>query len=301
MKKTYLLIITILTILIIPNISWAFDFDYQINKKNQSYLLQILFTNNHSTFNALEGEIKIKNLDLINPTISTANSIIDFWVDKPIISSNTITFSGITPGGITQETGEILSINLQPINNLSEIIIESAQGTYFLNDGQGTASDFTQNTKTLTLPEIESEVPEIKDLYPPENFYPKVFSDPDIYNGQYILVFETKDKGSGIDYYQVAETKKITRDSTGKISPIRNSQWKKAESPYILKDQKLSSYILVEAIDKVGNKRLAIIYPQTKPLDNTKYYFSVIIIVLIIISSLIIWKLKTKCSRQKQK
>lgn len=301
MKKIYFLMIFVFTLLIIPNISWAFDFDYQVSKKNQTYLLQIFFIDNHETFNTIEGEITIKNLNLKNANISTTNSVIDFWVDKPMISNNKISFSGITPGGIAQETGEILSVNFQALENLSEIIIETAQGAYFLNDGLGTINNFTQNSRTITLPESDSEAPEINDLYPPENFYPKVFSDPDIYNGQYILVFDTKDKGSGIDYYQVAETKRITRDSNGKISPLRNSQWKKAESPYILHDQKLSSYVLIEAVDKAGNKRLAIIYPQTKPLDNTKYYFSVIIIVLILISTLIIWKLKTKCSRQKQK
>ncbi len=301
MKKIYFLMIFVFTLLIIPNISWAFDFDYQVSKKNQTYLLQIFFIDNHETFNTIEGEITIKNLNLKNANISTTNSVIDFWVDKPMISNNKISFSGITPGGIAQETGEILSVNFQALENLSEIIIETAQGAYFLNDGLGTINNFTQNSRTITLPESDSEEPEINDLYPPENFYPKVFSDPDIYNGQYILVFDTKDKGSGIDYYQVAETKRITRDSNGKISPLRNSQWKKAESPYILHDQKLSSYVLIEAVDKAGNKRLAIIYPQTKPLDNTKYYFSVIIIVLILISTLIIWKLKTKCSRQKQK
>lgn len=293
--------IFVFTLLIVPNISWAFDFDYQVSKKNQTYLLQIFFIDNHETFNTIEGEITIKNLNLKNANISTTNSVIDFWVDKPMISNNKISFSGITPGGIAQETGEILSVNFQALENLSEIIIETAQGAYFLNDGLGTINNFTQNSRTITLPESDSEAPGINDLYPPENFYPKVFSDPDIYNGQYILVFDTKDKGSGIDYYQVAETKRITRDSNGKISPLRNSQWKKAESPYILHDQKLSSYVLIEAVDKAGNKRLAIIYPQTKPLDNTKYYFSVIIIVLILISTLIIWKLKTKCSRQKQK
>lgn len=293
--------IFVFTLLIIPNISLAFGLDYQVSKKNQTYLLQIFFIDNHETFNTIEGEITIKNLNLKNANISTTNSVIDFWVDKPMISNNKISFSGITPGGIAQEAGEILSVNFQALENLSEIIIETAQGAYFLNDGLGTINNFTQNSRTITLPESDSEAPEINDLYPPENFYPKVFSDPDIYNGQYILVFDTKDKGSGIDYYQVAETKKITRDSNGKISPLRNSQWKKTESPYILQDQKLSSYVLVEAVDKAGNKRLAIIYPQTKPLDNTKYYFSVIIIILILISTLIIWKLKTKCSRQKQK
>jgi len=57
------------------------------------------------------------------------------------------------------------------------------------------------------------------------------------------LIFATKDKTSGIEYYEVKEKK---------------GDFKKAVSPYLLEDQRLGKgLIIVKAIDKAGNERVA--------------------------------------------
>ena len=43
-------------------------------------------------------------------------------------------------------------------------------------------------------------------------------------------------------------------------------EWIRAESPYVLKDQKLKSYVYIKAIDKAGNERIEVI-PQKYPFQ----------------------------------
>jgi len=67
--------------------------------------------------------------------------------------------------------------------------------------------------------------------------------------GKNYLVFITKDKTSGVEYYEVKEGK---------------GSFAKAISPYLLKDQNLRSAIEVRAIDGAGNKRIVKFTPTFK-------------------------------------
>src|SRR3989344_4170585 len=80
------------------------------------------------------------------------------------------------------------------------------------------------------------------DTEPPENFNPIVESDPNLFNGNYFLVFATEDKVSGVREYRVRE---------GTLDWFH-----KAESPYLLKEQSLKKDIYIKVIDKNGNERL---------------------------------------------
>jgi hypothetical protein len=76
---------------------------------------------------------------------------------------------------------------------------------------------------------------------------------------------------SGIDHFEVKEGKK---------------DFKKAESPYLLEDQELKSKILVKAVDKAGNEKIAEIIPPAKPFP---YWIIFVIIVCLVI---IYWIIK---------
>ena len=65
-----------------------------------------------------------------------------------------------------------------------------------------------------------------------------ISKEPTLYDGKYILIFSTTDKGSGIDYYDVKEG---------------SESFSKVTSPYILADQTNSSLITVTAFDRAGN------------------------------------------------
>ncbi|MCX6796840.1 MAG: hypothetical protein NTW06_05100, partial [Candidatus Falkowbacteria bacterium] len=75
-------------------------------------------------------------------------------------------------------------------------------------------------------------------------------------------------------------------------------KWQAAQSPYLLSDQKLRSYIYVKAIDKNNNERVAMLGPANPLLWYENFYiFSIIIIISLIIvfySGLILWKKRRK-------
>ncbi|OGZ17544.1 MAG: hypothetical protein A2Z78_02020 [Candidatus Nealsonbacteria bacterium RBG_13_36_15] len=112
------------------------------------------------------------------------------------------------------------------------------------------------------------------DATPPEKFTIEIGQDPSVFEGKYFLGFSTTDKISGIDYYEVKEGKE---------------DFKKAEIPYLLKDQSLKSRILVRAVDKAGNEQISEIIP---PKEVPSYFslfsslvsilFGLIIIILVI-------------------
>jgi len=74
---------------------------------------------------------------------------------------------------------------------------------------------------------------------------PIVTTDPNIYDGKYFLVFSTTDKGSGINYYDVAEV-------PAGVVVGEHSPWVTATSPYLLKNQSLSSDIYIRAVNNAG-------------------------------------------------
>jgi len=91
------------------------------------------------------------------------------------------------------------------------------------------------------------------DTLPPEPFEITIGQNPSIFAGQYFLTFAAVDKTSGIDHFEILETRKD------------KGKWERGESPYLLKDQSLTSIIKVKAVDKAGNERIAEIVPSLNP------------------------------------
>ena len=211
---------------------------------------------------------------------STGNSILTLWLQTPKIDQKEglISFTGGIPGGFCGPLpGEPEKPNLlgriifrvretnTKLENETEAKLEFLEGSQvLLNDGLGTPAKLTLKEAVFTILPEKAEVPKeewqeelAKDDIPPEPFEIKISQDPSIFGGKYFIVFSTTDKQTGIDYYEVAEQRRTLRQTT--------LNWKRAESPYLLEDQSLKSIILVKAVDKAGNERIAEYIPPQKP------------------------------------
>jgi GxxExxY protein len=261
----------------------------------QQFQVDVILNTEGEEINAVEGKIIFPQDILEIKNINNGNSIINFWVEKPRLNNlHEIVFSGITPGGLNSEKGLILSM-IWEARKEGQGIIEIRDVRVLKNDGAGTPaevkiSNFQFNIKGVGFPK-EVQLPEVKDTEPPESFVPEVASDPTIFEGKWFLVFATQDKASGIDYYAVHE-------STRKRTRIDTKDWTQAESPYVLKDQKLRSYIYVKAVDKAGNERVVILPPKY-PLKWYEEWESWVIIVLLValifyVVRKVLWKAYTK-------
>ncbi|MDD4624845.1 MAG: hypothetical protein PHR31_01545 [Candidatus Pacebacteria bacterium] len=127
------------------------------------------------------------------------------------------------------------------------------------------------------------------DTVPPEDFFPQIGKDEFISEGKYFVSFAAKDKTSGVDYYEASEI-----DDWGIFDFIninkKNLVWRKASSPYLLADQSLKSKILIKAVDKAGNERIAKVVPPNK----TVYWQAgvLLLILVILVGAIVVFKKK---------
>ena len=248
--------------------------------------------------NAIEGILRFPADILEFKELNDGNSIVNFWVEQPILrAENEIVFSGITPGGFPGTRGLIFRITFLARNE-GNGKLEMQNIKALLNDGKGTAADISVSPLKIIVTKQALSLPpqkEEKDQEPPESFKPEVARDPSIFDGKWFLVFATQDKGSGVDRYEIQETRyrifesfstPLEASRLGRLPIFRwiglltGSRWISSESPYGLRDQKLRSYIFVKAIDKAGNVRIEKILPRN-PLHWYKNYENWIIIVLL--------------------
>ncbi|MBX4181324.1 hypothetical protein KW807_00470 [Candidatus Parcubacteria bacterium] len=208
------------------------------------------------SINALEGVIHIPNGVNIHD-VSIGNSSILIWVSRPVVDKEkeTITFSGITPGGFSGKS---------PVLTLSgEIGPEDLYGFTFSevkalrNDGQA-----TMVPAKLSFSQSQTK----SDTEMPEPFRVIIAKSNEIFNGKSFISFEAQDKGSGVDHYEFA--------STGLIRP-RDSEWQVITSPYELGEKDLFKQVFVKAVDESGNYRV-VSTPGT-------YWYATVLIGLIII------------------
>ena len=266
----------------------------------QQFEVKIFVNTSEESVNAFEGKITFPS-DLVKlKDIRDGNSIINFWIEKPKAENNAIVFSGITPGGFQGDNGLLLSAIFEAkAEGIARFEINGAR--VLRNDGTGSPAVLTTTPFEMTISKkISAKTPsitEIQDTEPPESFVPEIAKHKTLFDGKWFLVFATQDKGSGIDHYEILESRiKNYELKIGKWKlPLK--KWKVAESPYLLKDQKLKSYIYVKAVDKAGNERIAMVEPKFPRKWYENWWIWVIII---IIGAYIVWrKLRVKNERRK--
>jgi len=266
---------------------------------NSQFQVDLVLNTENEAINAVAGKIVFLEDLLELKEIRDGNSIINFWIERPSLNSSagggsafggksSILYSGIIPGGYLGNQGIILSAIFQA-KKAGRLIIEINDAKVLLNDGKGTAAEL--KIKNLELIAQGDDIRNVSwtsplDTNPPEEFKPALAQNPDLFNGQWFLVFATQDKGSGIDHYEV-----------------REGFWSRfiiAESPYLLKHQKLDKKIKVKAIDKAGNERIVTLVPVNPPWGLIKYWKLAIILIAILIIILIWLNYKrVKCLKQK--
>jgi hypothetical protein len=216
--------------------------------------------------------------------VSRGKSILSIWVEDPVIdeTDHTIRFAGGIPGGYCGRIPGDPSLT----NVLLEIVFRSPgfsigggetspdvrvwlddASQAFLHDGFGTPAPLRLQDTSITLlstagtapvDEWKGEVQADKDA--PADFTITLTRDETAFSGSHFIIFNTVDKQSGIDHYEVME------EPFSEFGTFRwgraDAPWVETESPYVLTDQSLNSTIRVRAIDKAGNVRIATLVPD---------------------------------------
>jgi hypothetical protein len=225
----------------------------------------------------------IRYTDNLTPVdVTMAESIFSMWVEPPKIDKENklITFAGGIPNGycgriqgdprLTNTIAKLIfrlpgfSVGSGGISASSTGAVEfSQETTAYLNDGAGTKAELSTYGATVSL--SDKPGPELKDDWQKEieadNIPPEQFSiEMTEIDGKHAIVFNTTDKQTGIDEYQVMEEplSKLFDFVWGRA----DAPWVVSRSPHTLDDQSLNSTIRVKAIDKAGNEYTATLIPD---------------------------------------
>lgn len=265
----------------LPAVSFAstlsFDTSSKEISKGQEFVMQVFLDLKGDLVNAIDGTV-IFPQDLLDvKEIREGNSTVNFWIEHPTSIQETrqntgsITFSGIVPNGFALQKNFLFSVVFRAKQNGTGKI--SATGLQFLkNDGTGSSAKATFEPLTILVSDqkdsLISSIPPIEDINPPESFKPSVGSDPTLFDGRYFLVFDTLDKESGLDHFE-----------------IREGYWGNyvvAQSPYELSDQSLTKTLYVKAVDVARNERVEILESV-----NKSWYQDYPILVIILLIALV--------------
>ena len=275
---------------------------FGINSKEigagEKFKVGVFLNSQSDSINAVHGNIVFDPKLIEFQEIQNGGSILNLWVKQPyILSEGKLTFSGVAPGGFEGNKGYLFSIIFKA-KKTGKASISSSDEKILLNDGTGLKAGITKAPLSFNITEKSSpeEFIPLYDPDPPEPFAPQIVKDENLFSGKWFLIFNTQDKGLGIDYYEVLE--KPQKNSFFAPPFYREEKWVKAESPYLLKDQSLQSVILVKAVDRAGNGRIEAL----EPLNKLSWYKNFWIWIIIIVSAIfllavfiirkILWKVK---------
>lgn len=261
--------------------------------------------------------------ELVAVDVSRGDSIMPIWVEDPKIDKNNrlVTFAGGIPNGycgriagdprLTNVIAELimqaptLSISIGDTDDLGEIKFRP-ETKVLLNDGLGSEAPLTTygsklllNDKPRNEPINEWNSRVAEDVTAPQSFSIALTSDPSIYNGRYFITFNTTDKQSGIDHYEIMEEPIDDFNLFG--WGAADAPWTIERSPYLLKDQSLNSTIRVKAVDKSGNEYIAVYVPEEsqrglsdREIARTGMFVSGLIIILVTVIAVAYYRFSTR-------
>ena len=270
------------------------------------FIVEIRLDTEGEIINAIRVSLDFPSDILGVEDFSKGNSVLTLWPREPVFGQNTglISFSGGVPGGYWGNNGLLGKIIFKAKivgGETSYNIGFLDDSMVLLNDGLGTETDLNKIGATLTiLPGMGEEKnpwqEEIeKDDILPEPFKIELSQNSTIFEGKYFITFSTVDKQTGIDHYEVLEAEKA--GWLRKLPWWKKEEWKAAESPYVLENQKLTSDIKVKAIDKAGNYWMEVLEAQNKPEKKQELYITLTLILVVIV---LIWVI-IKVARKKRK
>ena len=242
----------------------------------EQFYVDVMLDPQDVSLNGIEGSVTFAENNVSFIRAETGQSLINFWIEQPKLNGNTISFSGVIPGGFD---GVIDPFN--PQNKLPGLMVRLV----FQSNQSGTetfsSSPFsvTQNDGLGTLLSIPSASSTINITNTPNPFIYKntndntpqiqayVTRDPNLFNNKYTLVFNATDSGSGIKDVMIKEG---------------NKNWKEISSPYLLQDQERRNTITLEAVNYSGATIIVTINPLPYKLFSPANILLFILFIFII-------------------
>lgn len=281
------------------------DAEEEVYPRLDTFYVPVRVDTQGACMNAVDVEIAYDPQEIMVRDVAIGNSIITLWTEEPVVKRSEggaelgrVQFSGGVPGGYCGRvagdpgtSGVLVELVVRGVPQ-ALAIGETSTTTLFLmpetalyrNDGTGEVLDHTLLGAEIALVQTEGTPQDVwaedveRDTVAPELFEIILVQGPSTGNSKSYIVFNTVDKQSGMSHYEVLET---DPDRFGLLKWFpRESRWTKAESPYILRDQRLHSKILVKAVDRKGNERVVTYEPPVSLTAELTHPYVLIALVL---------------------
>jgi hypothetical protein len=274
--------------------------------------------------NAVEVAIAYDPTEISIRDIATGDSILTLWTTWPTVEKDVaghevgrVTFAGGIPGGYcgrvegdpgrTDVLATLVVSGVPQALHAGEVtttsLIVEPQSSVYRHDGSGEKASLTFLGADLVLMQSTSTPNDVwltdvrADTIAPEFFEITLVRGPSAGHQRHYIVFSTTDKQSGIDHYEVLET---DPDRFGFLSWIsREAYWSRVESPYVLRDQHLRSKIMVKAVDKNGNERIASYTPPLSLAAELSRPLNIVLFLVIAGLLLLVWFVAARFKRKR--
>lgn len=217
---------------------------------------------------------------------SDGDSIINFWTSRPHVNdAGKVEFAGIIPGGFVGKKGSRL---------VTLFVKASKPGTYDVDldwtskayvNAPGAPEEILSARPVTLVATLgrDNLANDISDIDSPEQFTPTLIQADTESSNSWQAVFSTVDKGSGMDRFEMAESRRAYTPLSALGAALA---WHVVDSPVTLSDQALTSYVYVKAVDKKGNARVEII-PPAHPVSWYRSAGWYILVVLLVVAVLL--------------
>jgi len=252
------------------------------------------------TINAIEGSLSYSpNIQVSQ--IYHGDSFLGFWIQSPEVRGDSIYYAGIVPGGYKGDIspswegihpGKVFSVIFKAIAEGEGWVQVNRDSVVLLHNENASEAPLTVRDLVFVVDAsskvVGEDVIEWYDQIAPEPFVPVVIRNPDRrFGGKYYLVFQTTDKKSGVEYYEIKEDE---------------GTFVRAQSPHLLERQKRDVEITVRAVDRAGNVREVVVKPSSEVVwyDGVMVRGMLVVLLLLIVSLLLVLpRLKKNAGKKK--
>ena len=266
--------------------------------------------------NTVSGAVDVTGpVDVVDTSIGS--SIVNLWLESPVIETTNagqkVRFTAGIPNGYCgriegdpRVTNVLFEIVVRAATELTDVATATVsfqpETVAYQNDGFGTAASLTTYPISIAVSDtFGAEIVDpwtdrvISDTVPPRQFSIELVQDGETYSGRYYITFNTTDKETGIDRYEILE--EPLSDVEAFLWGGADAPWKDVSSPFVLEDQSLSSIIRVKAIDKAGNEYIANLIPDKEIQSVSKnrltlYLVFGLLLFILVVAGYWYWRLR---------
>lgn len=226
------------------------------------------------SINAISGSLIFPSDAITFIRAEEGKSIINLWIDRPEQAGDLVSFSGVIPNGFNGVIDPFNPNDKIP-GLLVRLIFETKKSGQFnidaesfyanLNDGLGTEITIPKINGTINIGDFINKKEFIDENISIPEIEAYITRDPNLFDNKYTLIFNAKDKETGIKNVMIKEG---------------NREWNEVRSPYLLIDQSRHSTILLKA---TNYSLESTIFTIDKIPYKVKPFFIVTVLILIII------------------